>query len=69
LPLGANGSTDRPRGEVVEVSDELIGVLNLDSVSVQYVLRKVLGVVRDDHTGLGSYRCSKDVPVSRVRKN
>lgn len=66
--LAADSPANRPWGKVVEVGNELIWMLNFDSVSIENLFREVLDVVRDDHPGLGTYRRRKDVPVFWIRK-
>lgn len=68
LALAADSLADGSWREVVEVGDELIRVLDLDSVAVENLLREILDVVRHDNPGLESYRCCKDVAVIRVRQ-
>lgn len=63
LALAADSPANCPWGQVVEVGDELIRMLNFDSVSVENLFWEISGVVRNDHPGLGPNRCRKDVPV------
>ncbi len=48
----ADRLTDSSRGEVVQVGDEFVWVLDFDSVSVENLFGKIFGVVCDDDPGL-----------------
>lgn len=65
-PLVSNRSANRGRGELEEMSDEIIGMLRIDSVRGDTVFGEIFQVIGDDHAGLATDRGGKNMTVVRI---